>query len=337
VIKKYIRILGTGSYLPPKILTNFDLEKTLDTTDEWISQRTGIHQRRIADKKIFTSDLAKEASIKALEAAKMKAEEIELIVVSTITPDTLCPSCANWLQAKIGAKNAVSFDITAACPGFLFALSVAQAFLTAGTYKNALVVSSEIMSREVDWNDRKSCILWGDGAGAAIIRADTEEDLPRGTAPKILSIHIHSDGSQGGKLLVPGGGSSTTPISHETVDKGLHYLKMIDANLSLREAINKYSDAGIEAIKFNNIDFSKVDIIVPHQANIRILEGMAKKIGVPMEKVYVNIDRFGNMSSATVPVALDEAVRTGKIKRGDIVLLVAFGGGLTWGSALVEW
>lgn len=328
---KRIGIVGTGSYVPEKVLTNFDLENILDTSDEWIYTRTGIKERRVAAPDQAASDLAKIASERALEAAGMKPEEIELIIMATITPDTHCPAGANWLEGKLGAVNAVSMDITAACTGFIFALSVAEQYLKNGTFKNALVVASEVMTRTVDWTDRTSCILWGDGAGAVVLKEVDEED--RG----ILSIHIHTDGANGDSLLLPGGGSKTTPISHESVDKKLHYLKMIEANHSFKIAVKKFADACEEALNYNGITIDQVDLIIPHQANLRIIQGMAKRLGVPMNKVYVNIERYGNMSSATVPVALDEAVRSGRIKKGNLVLLTAFGGGLTWGSALIKW
>lgn len=327
---KRIGIVGTGSYLPEKVLTNYDLEKIVDTSDEWIYTRTGIKERRVAAPDQAASDLAKIASERALEAAGMKPEEIELIIMATITPDTHCPAGANWLEAKLGAVNAVSMDITAACTGFIFALSVAEQYLKNGTFKNALVVASEVMTRTVDWTDRTSCILWGDGAGAVVLK---EVDGDSG----ILSIHIHTDGANGDSLLLPGGGSKTTPISHESVDRKLHFLRMIEANHSFKVAVKRFSEACEEAVAHNGITLDDVKVIIPHQANLRIIQGMAKRLGVPMEKVFVNIERYGNMSSATVPVALDEAVRRGIVRKGDLVLLTAFGGGLTWGSALIRW
>ncbi|RLA86419.1 MAG: ketoacyl-ACP synthase III [Deltaproteobacteria bacterium] len=327
---KRIGIVGTGSYLPEKVLTNYDLEKIVDTSDEWIYTRTGIKERRVAAPDQAASDLAKIASERALEAAGMKPEEIELIIMATITPDTHCPAGANWLEAKLGAVNAVSMDITAACTGFIFALSVAEQYLKNGTFRNALVVASEVMTRTVDWTDRTSCILWGDGAGAVVLK---EVDGDSG----ILSIHIHTDGANGDSLLLPGGGSKTTPISHESVDRKLHFLRMIEANHSFKVAVKRFSEACEEAVAHNGITLDDVKVIIPHQANLRIIQGMAKKLGVPMEKVFVNIERYGNMSSATVPVALDEAVRRGIVRKGDLVLLTAFGGGLTWGSALIRW
>jgi len=326
-----IRIVGTGSYLPEKVLTNFDLAKMVDTSDEWILTRTGVRERRIAEKDICTSDLAKEAALKALEMARMSPQEIELIVLGTVTPDTQCPAGANWLQAKLEAHQAVTFDVTAACSGFVFALSVAEQYLKAGTYQNALVVASEVLSRVVNWQERETCILFGDGAGAVVLKKNSSAG---GT---ILSTHIFSDGTNGEKLLVPGGGSKVTPISHETVNQELHYLKMIEASSTLKVAVHRFSDACRAALKFNGLDISQVDLIIPHQANIRIMEGMAKRLNVPMEKVYVTIHKYGNISGATVPVALDEAVRNGTIHEGSMVLLTAFGGGLTWASSLIRW
>ena len=326
-----IRILGTGSYVPPKVLTNFDLQKMgLDTTDEWITQRTGVRERRIADPDVATSDLSLEASRKALDMAGLTAKDLDLIIIGTITPDTCCPSAANWLQAKLDAPQAVTFDVTAACSGFIFSLNVATQYLLTGFSKTVLVVGAEVMTRTLNWKDRTTCILWGDGAGAAILTKDSG-------GHQILSTHIHTDGKNGQDLLMPGGGSRTTPISHESVDKGLHFLKMINANTSLRTAVNHFAEAALEAVKRNGYAIEDVDVIIPHQANIRIIEGVARKLKVPMEKVYLTIEKYGNISSATVPIALDEAVRDGTITKGKLVCLTAFGGGLTWGSSLIRW
>jgi 3-oxoacyl-[acyl-carrier-protein] synthase III len=323
-------IIGTGSYVPEKVLTNFDLEKILDTSDEWITTRTGISERRVAKDDETSSDLAQMAAEQALAVAGIAPEELELIVMATITPDTHCPAGANWLEAKLGAANAVSFDITAACTGFIFALSVAEQYVKAGIYHNALVVASEIMTRTLDWADRETCILWGDGAGAAVI---TEVENDRG----ILSTHIHTDGAGGDTLLMPGGGSKTTPISHESVDNKLHTLNMIEGNRSFKVAVRRFSEACEEALSYNNLTLDDVKVIIPHQANLRILQGMAKQLDISMDKIYVNIEKYGNISSATVPIALDEAVKGGTIQAGDLVLLTAFGGGLTWGSSLIRW
>ncbi len=325
-----IGIVGTGSYLPEERITNHDLEKILNTSDEWIFTRTGIKERRVARPDQATSDLAKIASERALEAAGLSPEEIDLIVMATITPDTHCPAGANWLEAKLGAVNAVSMDVTAACTGFIFALSVAEQYIKTKTFRNALVVAAEVMTRTLDWTDRTSCILWGDGAGAVVLKEVKDES-------GILSIHIHTDGAHGDTLLMPGGGSKTTPISHESVDKKLHTLRMIEANQSFKVAVKRFAEACEEALAYNGVDINDVKVIIPHQANLRILQGMAKRLNVSMDKVYTNIDRYGNISSATVPIALDEAVRDGTIQKGDLVLLTAFGGGLTWGSSLIRW
>jgi 3-oxoacyl-[acyl-carrier-protein] synthase III len=327
---KRIGIIGTGSYLPEKVMTNFDIEKFLDTSDEWIYTRTGIRARRIAEPGVGVSALCKGACERAMEMAGVKPSDIDLIVLGTITPDTHCPAGANWLEAKLGCENAVSFDVTAACTGFIFSLHVARALIMAGMNKKALVVAGEIMSRTVNWAERESCILWGDGAGAVVL-AETDQGA------EVLSTHIHTDGKGGDNLLMPGGGSLTTPISHESVDKGLHFIKMIGASTSLRVAVNHFSEAAEEAASANGYRIDQVDVIIPHQANLRIIQGMAKKLKVPMEKVYLTIEKYGNISSATVPIALDEAVRDGTISQGKLVLLTAFGGGLTWGSSLIRW
>ncbi len=339
---KRIGILGTGSFLPERAVTNFDLEKTLNTNDEWIYKRTGIKERRIAAPNVNASDLAKEASLRALEMAGIPVGELDLIIMTTMTPDTACPSGANWLEAKLGAGRAVSFDVTAACSGFVFGLSVAEQYLKAGTYKTALVVSVEIMSRTLDWTDRESCILWGDGSGAAVLRAfEDSEGLSLRESGRdigeILSVHIHTDGANGENLLLPGGGSKTTPISYESVDRKLHTLRMIKANESVRVAVKRFAEAAEEAAAFNGVSLSDVKWIIPHQANLRMLQQVAKRLDVPMEKVYLTIEKYANISSATIPIALDEAVRDGSIQKEDLIVLTAFGGGLTWASSLIRW
>ena len=326
-----IRILGTGSYVPPKKLTNLDLQKMgLDTTDEWIVQRTGVKERRIAEPDVNTSDLSLEASLKALDMAGIKAKDLDLIIVGTITPDTCCPSAANWLQAKLDAPNAITFDVTAACSGFIFGLNIASQYLKTGYCKHILVVGAEIMSRTLNWTDRKTCILWGDGAGAALLALGEE-------GHEILSTHIHTDGANGQDLLLPGGGSSTTPISHESVDKGLHLLNMIEANISFRVAVRHFVDSIKEAAAFNNVTVEDINWFVPHQANLRMFQSMAKSLKISMDKFYVTLNKYGNISSASCAIAFDEAVRSGSIKEGDLICLPVFGGGLTWGSALIRW
>jgi len=326
-----IRILGTGSYLPPKRLKNSDLENMgLDTTDEWIRKRTGVVERRIAEPDVTTSDLGVEASKKALAAAGLTAKDIDLIIVATITPDTCCPSAANWLQAKLDAPQAVTFDVTAACSGFIFGLSVAEQYLKNKTFKRVLVVASEIMTRTLNWQDRATCILWGDGAGAALLSLGDD-------GPEILSTHLHTDGANGRDLLLPGGGSKTTPITHESVDQGLHYLNLIEASMSFRVAVRHFIEAINEALIFNRLNVEDVSWFIPHQANIRMFQNIAKSLNVPFERFYLTLQKYGNISSASCAISLDEAVRDGSIKPDDLICLPVFGGGLTWGSALIRW
>lgn len=328
---KSIRVLGTGSYVPPGVITNVDLEDMgLDTSDEWIVQRTGVKERRRAEPDVYTSDLAYEASVRALDMAGMKARDLDLIIVATITPDTCCPAAANWLQARLKAPRAVTFDLTAACSGFVFGCNVASQYLTTGFSRNALVVGAEIMTRTVNWKDRSTCILWGDGAGAAVLG-------PGQKGHEVLSTHVHTDGARGQDLLLPGGGSRTTPISHESVDKGLHHLNMIEANASFRVAVRHFIESIKEAAEANRVAVHDIDWFIPHQANLRMFQSIAKTLKVPMERFYVTIHKYGNISSASCAIALDEAVRDGSIEAGDLVCLPVFGGGLTWGSALIRW
>lgn len=329
--RKTVRILGTGSYVPPRVLTNEDLQKSgLDTTDEWIRTRTGVRERRIAEPHVTTSDLAREASLRALDQAGLTPRDIDLIILGTITPDTCCPSGANWLQAKLDAPQALTFDVSAACCGFIFALNVAEQYLKTGAATRVLVVASEIMSRTLDWKDRTTCILWGDGAGAAVLK------LGR-SGPALLSTHVHTDGANGQDLLLPGGGSKTTPISHESVDKGLHTLNMIEAKASFRVAVRHFMDAIREACDHNGVQVEAIDWFIPHQANLRMFQSIAKHLGIPMEKFYLTLPRYGNISSASCAIALDEAVRDGSVRKGQTVCLPVFGGGLTWGGALLRW
>lgn len=327
-----IFIQGTGSYVPPRVLHNRELEKIMDTTDEWIAQRTGIHERRVAEPDIAASDLALEASRNALDMAGLTVPDLDLIIVATITPDTHCPAAANWLQAKLGAEQAVTFDVTAACSGFVFALNVAEQYLKSGACRTILVVASEIMTRTLNWQDRSSAILWGDGAGGVILTAEKGE---RGH--EILSTHIHTNGAGGANLLMPGGGSKTTPISHESVDKDLHTLKLIEASASVRVAVKHFSEAAVEAAEANGLPLGKVDWFIPHQANLRMIQSVAKRLDVPIERFFLTVQKYGNISSASIPIALDEAVRSGAIQPGQHIILTAFGGGLTWGSALIRW
>lgn len=326
-----VRILGTGSYVPPKVLSNVDLENMgLDTSDEWIFRRTGIRERRVADPGVTTVDLGLEASRRALDMAGVSAADLDLIIVATITPDTCCPSAANWLEARLGAQRAVSFDVTAACSGFVFALNLAEQYLKNRTRQTALVVAAEVMSRTLDWQDRSTCVLWGDGAGAAVLTLGK-------TGPEILATHLHSDGANGQNLLLPGGGSRTTPISHESIDRGLHTLDMIEANMTFRVAVRHFIEAIREAALTHRIAVDDISWFIPHQANIRMFHSISKNLKIPFEKFYVTIHKYGNMSSASCAVSFDEAARDQCFKTGDLICLPVFGGGLTWGSALIKW
>ncbi|NCO67533.1 MAG: 3-oxoacyl-ACP synthase [Nitrospirae bacterium CG_4_10_14_0_8_um_filter_41_23] len=322
------RIISTGSYLPEKVLTNDDLEKMVDTSDEWITERTGIKERRIADESQAASDLAYEASKAALERAGLKADDIDLIIVATVTGDMPFPSTACILQDKLGAVNAVGFDINATCSGFLYSLYIADSLIKSRMHKRILVVGAEVLSRITDWEDKTTCVIFGDGAGAVIIEP-TEED--RG----ILSMHINSDGRMWELLHMPGGGSRN-PASIDTIKKKLHYIKM-KGNETFKVAVRTLEDLVVKTLDENKLDASRLSLLIPHQANLRIIQATADRIGIPMDKVIVNIERYGNTSAASIPIALDEAVRTERIRDGDYILLEAFGGGFTWASALIRW
>lgn len=323
-----VGITGTGSCLPEKKLTNFDLEKMVDTTDEWIRTRTGISERRIADNKTATSDLATEAAKIAIDDAGLLLEDIDLIIVATATPDMAFPSTACIVQKNIGAKNAVAFDIEAACSGFLYALTIGEQFIKTGVYRNALIIGAETLSKITNWKDRRTCVLFGDGAGAAVL-----QQVKGGFG--ILSSSLGSDGFKGDYLTQPAGGSRM-PASIKTILNDLHYIHM-DGREVFKFAVRTMSKSALEIIKDVGYNIEDVDYMIPHQANIRIIESVAKKINLTMDKVYVNLNDYGNMSVASIPVALDEAVKKGSVKAGDIIILVAFGGGLTWGSSVIKW
>jgi len=322
-------ITGTGSSTPEKVLTNADLEKIVDTTDEWITTRTGIKERRIADNGTAASDLSFEATKKAMEEAKIKPEELDLILIGTVTPDYLLPSTACILQDKLGAKNAAVMDIVAACSGFLYGLSVAQSFIYSGKYKTILVIGVEVLSKITNWNDRNTCVLFGDGAGAAIVQRTQENNKG------ILSTYLCGDGSLANLLHIPVGGTRT-PLTKENIDNGDQFIKMEGSEV-FKSAVRSMGDAAMRALKEANLTAEQVDLLIPHQANIRIIEATAKRLKLPMEKVFVNIDKYGNTSAASIPIALDEARKSGRVKSGDVTLLVAFGAGFTWGSAVVRW
>lgn len=322
------RITGTGSYLPEKVLTNLDLEKFLDTSDEWIRTRTGIRERRVAADGEFTSDLAFKAAQRALEMAGIGAEELDLIVVGTITGDFPWPATACLVQHKLGAAKAFAYDVSAACSGFVFALDAAVSRIEAGKTRRALVIGAEILTRAIDWQDRNTCVLFGDGAGAVVLEATGED---RG----VLSTHLHSDGAYWELLYQPGFGSRY-PASEEGLQQRLPFLKM-QGNEVFKIAVRSLSDVANEALEANGLTAADVDLFIPHQANRRILEATAKRLGLGDSQVCMNVERYGNTSGASIPIALDEANRSGRLKEGDLVLLDAFGGGFTWGSALLRW
>ena len=324
----HARITGTGSFAPKKIITNQDLEKLVDTSDNWITERTGIKERRIAEKGQTTSDLAYEAGKKALKAAGIGAQDLDLILVATMTPDTVLPSMGCVLQNKLGAKNAAAFDIAAACSGFIYGMSIADAFIRSGAYKNILLVGAEVLSRFTDWEDRTTCILFGDGAGAVVIQRHAGK---RG----ILSTHLHSDGAFGDLLYVPAGGASHPP-SHDTIRRRMHFIRM-KGNETFKAAVRALEGVVQEALEHNKVKPEEIDFLVPHQANLRIIQAMAQRLNMPMEKVVLTLPKYGNTSAASIPMALDEAVRDGRIKDNHLLLFEAFGGGLTWASALVRW
>lgn len=322
------RITGTGSYVPEKVLTNFDIEKFLDTNDEWIKARTGISERHIAADGENTSDLATKAAERALEMAGVNAEDLDLIVVGTITGDYPWPATACVVQANLGAKNAGAFDVSAACSGFLYALSCAIDRVEAGRCKKALVIGAEVLSRIVNWEDRNTCILFGDAAGAVIVEAGEGDH-------GILSTHLHADGTQLELLYQPGFGTKHLPSEQALKDR--NYFLQMQGNEVFKVAVRSMSGVADIALKANDMTPADVDLFIPHQANVRILKATAKKIGLRDDQVYINVDRFGNTSGATIPLALDEANRAGRLKKGDIVLLDAFGGGFTWAATLLRW
>lgn len=323
-----IGIIGSGSYIPEKVLSNYDLEKLVDTSDEWIRTRTGIKERRILDDDKATSFMATEAARKAISNANISTEDIDLIMVSTVTPDMMFPSTACIVQSNLNCINAAAFDLEAACSGFLYGLSIAYSFIRARVYKNILLIGAEVLSRITDWTDRNTCVLFGDGAGAVVI---SEVPADKG----ILGIELGADGSGGHFLMQPAGGSKT-PASEETVKNKLHYINM-EGNEVFKFAVRKMEDASLKVIEKSGINVDDVDFLIPHQANMRIIESARKKLKLSEDKVYINLDRYGNMSSASIPVALDEAIKEGKIKDDDTVLLVGFGGGLTWGASIIKW
>jgi 3-oxoacyl-[acyl-carrier-protein] synthase-3 len=321
-------IASVGSYVPAKVLTNAELEKMVDTSDEWITTRTGIKERHIAAKDEFTSDLAAKAALRAMERAGITAEEIDLIVVATITPDMPFPSTAALVQRKIGAHRAAAFDLEAACSGFIYALEVSQQFIMSRTYDTVLVIGAEKLSSIVDWKDRNTCVLFGDGAGAAILRN-------RPNAHGLLTAVMGADGRKSDLLFMAGGGSRC-PATAASVSAGMHYLRM-EGRETFKSAVQAMQTAAKEALRRCEIDISRVKLIIPHQANLRIIEAVGERLGAKPEQLFVNLHKYGNTSAASVAIAMDEAVQSGRVQHGDLVLLVVFGAGLTWGAAVIEW
>ncbi len=326
--EKLACIIGTGSYLPEKVLTNADLEKMVETSNEWIVTRTGISERRIAAAGEATSQMGSKAAIKALENAGLKATDLDLIIVATITPDMQFPSTSCLVQQQIGAVNAICFDLGAACSGFVYGLEVAQRFLLSGPCKTALVIGAEKISSIIDWQDRNTCVLFGDGAGAAIL---TVKEGSHG----LLSTFLAADGSASELLHLPAGGSKT-PATIESVNGRLHFLKMQGREV-FKSAVMAMGAAAEEALKRANLKKEDVTWLIPHQANRRIISAIGKRLEIPDEKVHVNVGRYGNMSAASTAVGLDEMARSGKLRKGDIVLMVVFGSGLTWASCVIKW
>lgn len=320
-------ITGLGAYLPEKVLTNADLEKIVDTTDEWIRTRTGILERHIAAKDQATSDLALPAAQEALKSAGLTPKDLDLIIVATTSPDMIFPSASCYLQAKLGASCG-AFDLAAACSGFAYALSVAEGFIKSGIYKNILVVGAETISRFIDWKDRATCVLFGDGAGAAVVSRSKD-------GHGILASYLGADGTQSEILQIPAGGSAMPP-SAASIENGQHFIRMDGPSL-FKIAVKTMEQAVLKVLEHEKLQVADIACLIPHQANNRILQAVAERLKIAPEKVFINVDRYGNMSSASTVVGLYEAVKTGVVKKGDYVVLVAFGGGLTWGASLIKW
>ena len=326
--EKAVGIIGIGSFVPEKILTNKDIEKIVDTNDEWISERTGIKVRHIVADGENTSDIAAKAAERALKDAGLTADDIDLIVVATATPDMLFPATACLVQNKLKAGKAAAYDLAAGCSGFMYAIVTASQFIKTGLYKHVLVIGAESLSRILDWTDRNTCVLFGDGAGAVVLG-----EVPEGYG--ILGSNLGADGSGGDLLCLPAGGTSR-PATEATVRERLHFVHMA-GNEVFKFAVKVMGEAALNALEHAKIDTSEVDWLIPHQANIRIIQSAAKRLKMPMEKVIVNVDKYGNTSSASIPIALEEAIHDGRIKSGQVIAMVGFGAGLTWASAVMRW
>lgn len=321
-------IAGVGSYVPARILTNAELEKLVDTSDEWITTRTGIKERRIAAQNEFTSDLGSAAALRAMKKAGVTADQLDLVIVATITPDMPFPSTACLVQRKIGAKRAAAFDLEAACSGFIYALEIGQQFIMSHTYDTVLVIGAEKLSSITDWKDRNTCVLFGDGAGAAVLQS-------RPNSHGLLTAVMGADGEKSDLLFMAGGGSRC-PATVESVNSRMHYLRM-EGKETFKNAIQAMQTAAEEALRRCELTISQIKCIIPHQANRRIIDAVGERIGAKPDQMFINLDKYGNTSAASVAIALDEAVESGRIKRGDLILIVVFGAGLTWGAAVIEW
>lgn len=323
----FVKIIGTGSYTPERILSNQDFEKMVDTSDEWIRTRTGIVERRIAEPQVASSDMAYEASLRAIESAAIDPADVDGIILGTVTPDYIFPATSCFVQSRLGAKNAFAFDLLAGCSGFIYALQVAKGLIEAGDAENILVIGAETLSRITDYKDRSTCILFGDGAGAAVLSKSEDSG--------ILSIFLGANGDDWEKIILPAGGSRI-PASEETVRNGLHYLKM-KGNDVFKEGVKGLEFASLEAIRKADITTEQVDLFIPHQANYRIMDAVRKRLNLSPEKLFVNVDKYGNTSSASVPIALDEAVRSGRVQEDDLILFAVIGSGFTFASAVIKW
>lgn len=321
-------ISGTGMSVPSRVLTNADLERIVETSDEWITTRTGIRERHVAGETEYMSQFATEAARKALEAAAVEAKDVDLVICATVTPDMPIPATSCTIQHNLGCRNAAAFDMQAGCSGFIYAQSVAKQFLLTTRYRHVLVVGAELLSKYLDWTDRATCVIFADGAGATLMSAG---EMPRG----VLASAMHTDGSMQDFITLEAGGSRTPP-SEETIRRRLHYIRM-KGNETFKIAVRSIEDVSREVLRMAGLQPAEVDWFVPHQANKRIIDAVADRLGIPQERCFVNIDRYGNTSAASIPIALDEAVRAGRVARGDVILMAAFGAGLTWAASVVRW
>jgi 3-oxoacyl-[acyl-carrier-protein] synthase III len=326
--QRTVSIIGTGSYVPERVLTNRDLEQMVETSDEWIRTRTGIRERRIAAPDEATSDMSTKAALAAMQQADVAPEEIDLIIVATVTPDMFFPATACWVQKKIGAIHAACFDVSAACSGFLYAMEIAQQFISTHVYNTVLIIGADKLSSIVNWSDRNTCVLFGDGAGAAILRN-------RADSHGVIATHMGSDGDFTDILFMPGGGSRF-PTTPENIHQNLNTIKMLGKE-TYKQAVTAMSKAADRALEAAGLKYDDIACVIPHQANMRIIEAIAHRMNLPIEKFYVNLEKYGNTSAAAVAIALDEAHRTGRFAIGDYILLVVFGGGLTWASSVIQW